>query len=331
MLASLVLVLAIAPGRDPWVWPFSRESIWNMPIGAAAVYVPAGLSPSKYASVDYERFYKLKANDPVRPIFAPSGWQTRWPGDRTKQVGSMPVPDDLMIPDARQGFTPNECSAFLMPNGRTVLQLEPTCRLERAGPIVGYPREPVDLYGDGRLGSHWGSGLSTLGGSIRLGELIGKSPIHHAIKINIWELNCYYSPSAKGFRWPADRNDNGAEKAYRGKNPSLQMGSLLALKPELTLAKLGIKTRIGEQLFRALQDYGAYISDASGWDDYDLCVEKGVVEEVKQQEGLDMSGSSGPYFDDLMKIIAALSIIDNNGPKSVGGGGKPRRPLAPPL
>src|SRR5712692_3119250 len=28
-------------GRDPLLWPFSRDSIWNLPIGASAVYVPA--------------------------------------------------------------------------------------------------------------------------------------------------------------------------------------------------------------------------------------------------------------------------------------------------
>ena len=32
------------PGqRDPWLWPFASNSIWNMPIGSEARYVPAGL------------------------------------------------------------------------------------------------------------------------------------------------------------------------------------------------------------------------------------------------------------------------------------------------
>src|SRR5216117_1819241 len=31
-------------GRDPLLWPFSRDSIWNLPIGASAVYVPANIN-----------------------------------------------------------------------------------------------------------------------------------------------------------------------------------------------------------------------------------------------------------------------------------------------
>src|SRR5213594_1738501 len=30
-------------GRDPLLWPFSRDSIWNLPIGASAVYVAANI------------------------------------------------------------------------------------------------------------------------------------------------------------------------------------------------------------------------------------------------------------------------------------------------
>ncbi len=27
--------------RDPYLWPFSQKSIWNMPVGSLAEYVPA--------------------------------------------------------------------------------------------------------------------------------------------------------------------------------------------------------------------------------------------------------------------------------------------------
>ena len=32
-----------AAGRDPLKWPFSRDSIWNLPIGSNARYVWAGI------------------------------------------------------------------------------------------------------------------------------------------------------------------------------------------------------------------------------------------------------------------------------------------------
>src|SRR5437879_13544756 len=43
-----------ASGRDPLLWPFSRDSIWNLPIGSAARYVSAGLRhASSLASVPH--------------------------------------------------------------------------------------------------------------------------------------------------------------------------------------------------------------------------------------------------------------------------------------
>ena len=60
-IASALLVVASAPrpssesqspiytittsagGRDPYTWPFSRDSIWNLPIGANAAYVPGNI------------------------------------------------------------------------------------------------------------------------------------------------------------------------------------------------------------------------------------------------------------------------------------------------
>jgi hypothetical protein len=39
----------------------------------------------------------------------------------------------------------------------------------------------------------------------------------------------------------------------------------------------------------------------------------------------------GPLYDDLLRVFQALHIVTNNGPESVGGGGTPRKPPAPPL
>jgi hypothetical protein len=38
-----------------------------------------------------------------------------------------------------------------------------------------------------------------------------------------------------------------------------------------------------------------------------------------------------PFFEDLVLIYQNLNVVINNGPDSVGGGGQPRRPLAPPI
>jgi hypothetical protein len=106
------------------------------------------------------------------------------------------------------------------------------------------------------------------------------------------------------------------------------MGTLLAIPPSLTPQKLGLSTKVGRLLFSALQDYGAYISDDSGWDAYDLCAEVGVIEEVRTRFGLELSSNSGTLYEDIQRLIQSLSIVDNNKPGNVGGGGKRRQPLA---
>ena len=41
-----------------------------------------------------------------------------------------------------------------------------------------------DIFGDGALGAHGGSGLSGFGGSVRAGELLpATGPIRHALKL----------------------------------------------------------------------------------------------------------------------------------------------------
>ena len=341
ILACCLLATALAAAdpteRDPWTWPYDNTSIWNMPIGSDARYVPANLPAAFATGSDDERHIRLTASDPVREIYPPSSWETRWPGDQTFPYREgvkwrMPVPNALIVPDAAPGSTPNECSSFLMPNGREVRQLEPTCRLQAGAHIVGWPQEPQDLYGQGILGSHYGSGLATLGGSIRLGELTSGTPLRHAIKLNVWGKYLYYDQTAQlGYRWPAESHDSYAPVSYLGANPSLRMGALLALPPNTTPTGLGLTTVVGRTLFAAMQDYGAYIVDDSGWDAHDLSCERGVIEEVRTRYGLELGSESGALHDDINRLVRALQIVDNNTPTTIGGGGTPRRPLAPPL
>lgn len=339
---ALALLYAAAsaaepPSRDAWRWPFASDSIWNTPIGAGAVYVAARLPRSGWCGVDVERHIRLSASDPVREVYPPSSWGTRWPGDtafphRNGEIWRMPVPDALIVPDAKPPSTPNACCAFLMPDGRTLRQLEPACRTVAGAHIVGWPSAPQDLYGAGILGTHWGSGLSTLGGSIRVGELTGADPIRHALKINIWGKRlCYDAATRRGWRWPADRHDGAAPTAYQGGIPALRMGALLALPPATSASTLGVTTAVGRKLVAAFQDYGAYVADDSGWDAYDLCCEIGVIEEVRRATGLELSAGGGALFAELQRIVQALAVVDNNAADRIGGGGAPRLPLAPAL
>ena len=302
-----------------------------MPVGSEAKFVPANLGAAKTIGIDHERLYRVASNAPVRPVFAPKGWETRAGG--TQRVGELPVDDSIVVPDARKFYTPNECAAFLMPDGRTVKQIAPLCRPEPGGPVFGYYFRPdEDLHGAGLTGGHGGSGLSALGGSIRLGELTNDAPIRHALKVDIFcQRYGYFGADRKGFRWPASRADGYAAKNYGGTNRAVVMGSLLALPPQVNEAALALQTPVGKKLFRALQDYGAYVVDDAAWDCHYLCAEFGVAGEVERAFGLKFDGQSKELLHDINALFAQLAVVDNNAPERIGGGGTPRVPLAPPL
>jgi len=316
--------------REAWSWPFSSTSIWNMPIGSDARYVAADLPASRVIGCDVEWHLRTTAEDSIVPVYAPSSWEQRWPGE--KKLGELRIPRALIIPDADPPHTPNACAAILMPDGRTLRQIEPACRPELAERIVGWLHsEDQDLYGEGIKGTHYGSGLSTLGGSIRQGELLSPQPLRHALKLNVWGQHLYYGREVPGYRWPADRADSYAAERYLGKNRSLVMGTLLALPPGVAPEDLRVESEVGLKIFHAFQDYGAYISDDTAWDAYDLCVERGVPEEVTDAYGYALSGETGMFVEEMKRMITALMIVDNNSPATIGGGGTPRRPLAPAL
>lgn len=319
--------------RDAWKQPFSKYSIWNMPVGSGAVLEKANLQRSYWLGVDKEYFVKAKADDPVVNVYSPSSWAKRLPGNEL--LGQIQVPDNFFVNDCEGSNTPNNCATILSPDGRTYYQLEPACRTpEYKDRIIGWLYSPQgqDLYGDGIGGSHYGSGLSSIGGTIRSGELTSNEPITHALKINVWaEKYLYYGEDVKGFIYPADRCDSYAATTYGGTNPKLTMGTLLAIPQGITPESLGINTEVGKKIFYALQNYGAYIVDDSAWDCYALSVENTVVDEVKEKYGISLAGDSGAYFEDIQKMIENLHIVTNNTKDSIGGGGTPVKPLAPDL
>ena len=320
--------------RDKYLQPFLATSIWNMPIGSDALYVEANIGKSKKATADEEYFFQLKDTYPYRAVYAPGAWgEGRCTGTKYMDI-HIPIPDNLIIPDAttKPFSTPNNASAFLLPDGRTLVQLSPLARCEQGGPVYGWRHENVDIYGEGIGGAHFGSGLSSIGGSIRKGELTNDKPIPHALKVVIWaEKYLFYDDRIRGYRWPATQADNYAAERYGGSNPALVQGSLLAILPETTKESLKLETPAGKKLFDALQNYGAYVVEDSSWDAHYFGVEKGVLEEFRQKYGYDFETRSGKFYNDFMKLFEALYIVDNNSRNSIGGGGTPRAELAPPI
>jgi hypothetical protein len=334
--------------RNPLIWPFAQNSIWNMPIGSKAVYVHARLEKATQAGMTIDEDYIVMQPDAqlVNIYENYAGW------DKTKNrceiqgtlLFSAPIPKTFLVdPATWDGLTPNAGLAVLMPDKRTIRQTQPFAFCDPLkGATSQYVFENQDIYGPGMYGAHGASGLSAIGGALRVGELTPTSgPIRHALKVNLYgRKNIYYDSKTKGYRWPAVKADGYAADNY-GKERVLplvsacRMGALLALPAKMNLDSLAFETQPARILAEAFQNYGAYLVDDTAWDVYAIVTEWGpngrFTDEFKKNWGFSMaqSNKNSPWSRDMDKIFLNLYVIDNNSSSSIGGGGIPRLPLAP--
>jgi hypothetical protein len=329
-----------------------------MPIGSNADYAVAGIKPANLIWAD-EDIIILTPAAPLVPVMEHNaGWNQeliRCESLTGRLLRKVPVPADFFTDPfpLYTGVTPNHACAILLSDYRTLYQSQPFHRCSGNGDsaVTQYDYPSLDIYGDGIAGAHGGSGLSSIGGTIRLGELVSGGNIPHALKLTIYCLeNCYYAlnePDGKpGYRWPASKSDDYADTAYHGSNQEVQMGSLLALSPSFDINDL--ETEPGRIIAHAMQDYGAYIADDAAWDCYYIATEWSpdgrVLNEFKSAWGYEFFqatpestnisnpvGNAGKWGKDMLSIFTNLMIVKNNTAASIGGGGVPIKPLAQEL
>jgi len=339
--------------RDPLKWPFANYSIWNLPIGQNAKYVFANIiKATQWGMTVDPDIIILTPNDPETDIYYNSD---AWSGkSRCNREGGLlfsgPMPANFVIPGAGNGNTPNYAGAILKKDGHTIVQGQPLARCTAGGVVTALVQYPsVDLYGDGIVGAHGGSGMSSIGGTIRLGELTPSSgPIRHALKINLNGPNYYGSGTPAGYRWPAVKADSCVPGCYTGHNTAVKMGTLMALNASVDITKMGFETEPGRRLAWTFQNYGSYIVDSTGWNVYALETEQSpdgdMTQEFEKSWGFSMTPQdrSDPFASDMDKIFLNLYAVDNwdattwkrvivsNGNEGAGGGA-PRQPWAPPF
>jgi len=318
-----------------------------MPIGSDAVYAAANITPPSNIAAD-EDVLILTPTAPLTPLATnAAAWQggvdrcnqSSYPNKSTSL--SLPIPTDFVLSNtsAGQAGTPNNSGAILGADGQTIYSPQPVQRCVAGGPLtyltnVLYPN--TNLYTDGIAGAHGGSGLSTLGGTIRMGELVPGSstiitgvaaPIRHALK---FEFNTgIFKKFTANYVWPATQGGGGGEGS----------GLLLALQPSFDFNSL--LTAPGRSIAWTLINYGAYIVDSTGWDAVGICTELSTTTtagttnraEVQFQTNwgyaFNQSGTSTDWGKDIATIMNNLQVVTNNGPSSIGGGGTPKQPLLP--
>ena len=179
---------AFPTSRDPYQWPFPWDSIWNMPLHNNAQYVPSGITGGTGYVYTDDDVIILTPGSPMTDVYtsyADWSWRNRCTAEGPL-ITRLPIPSSLVIP--HESGTPNMAAAVLQPDGQTIHQSQPFHRCTAGGYATSHYVYPEDniLTGDGIQGAHGGSGMSSLGGTIRMGELVPGGVIRHALKIGVY-------------------------------------------------------------------------------------------------------------------------------------------------
>ena len=355
--------------RDVYMWPYSNISIWNLPIGNGATYMPSGIAVTADTVVyaDPSMIF-LNVSEPVTNIYYNSaGWTGASrcdPTPPTTLVISTPFPSKFILTDTPQGNYP---AIFLQKDKVTLRQGQPLarCDLNRVptiGEVVDYTTSNGDnpsIYGPGFYGAHGGSGLSAFGGVLRFGELMPDAngvvhPVRHALQINLQASKYYYNtPSmtyANCFLWPAIKCDGSVFKTmYGGTNKYVSPGSLLAIDPSIDINKIGLASPAGLAVAWTLQNYGGYIVEDAVNDAISFATEQSIsgryIDQFYEGHGYTFENgylNENDFTRDFRMLFNKLSVVTNwnaasyatvaasNGALGVGGGA-PRQAWAPPL
>jgi hypothetical protein len=313
-------------------------------VGGAARLIPAGIAPARIHSFHlHDVILVMEPEAPEIDVFQnDSGWVSG--ADHCTIDGDLlfrvPVPDDFVVGNQGSG-TPNHYASFLLPDGVTLRETEPFYRCSPGGHgTAATPPRESDIRGDGLTGGTGASGVSALGGTLRLGELRpGGAPPRHALRLHLDAAENVAACDAptECHRWPATTANSYGPSTYGGAVPALRLGALLVLHRDQDIAALGLESEPGRQIAWTLRHFGAYVVNDAARSVYSFAGElspRGSFEEqLRQDWSLDTFPlpEDTPLARDMQRIFAALFVVDDNGPESIGGAGEPLTQTAPPL
>ncbi len=316
--------------RDPLLWPFSSTSIWNLPLHQDAInyLIPANINPVPSAGISAdENLLFLNAFAPLQEVMK-NGFGLEVCTDQGTLTDIQVPIDRAFSTDTSESNSPARKSSFLLPDQASIVQLSNTYICEPGGMVYANEIGPNgNVIGNGLLGGYVSSGMSNLGGTIRLGELDEPDDvIPHALKISLHASNIFYSESdsTPGYRWPAQKEDANASSLFGGANDELELGALLALQPDFDLSQLS--TAPAKIIARAFKEYGGYLVNYTLEEKYSIATEwspNGRVKEEFQNVwgfSLDSATADAPWVQDIEAIFSNLHVVSLNRIDSIGGG-----------
>lgn len=334
--------------------PFAPTSIWNTPLGTGATYSPSAVLPPPSVPMRADESPVLMdKTQPTVPYvhnnngFHPPPGQDRCSSTTTFSVNVPCNPNFLISCSATHNYESSllDSGGSLVYNGTAFAHgassgpITTTAQAAYSESLSGAGLGPSGAVVGGK-GGKGGSGLSTLGGIIRKGELLGSTPIKHALAINI-DLNDNASPTSdglggtagNGYIWPAIKKDG---YTYVGSSGYICPGSLLALKQSFNI-NASLTTAPARKIAYALQNFGGYVGNDTKDSAFSFCTEispdinTGVATSVDVDEwnanfpGIGAfdtgASSSSAWAQDCLTIIANLFAVTNNTPSTIGGPG----------
>lgn len=322
--------------RSPVLWPFSVDSIWNLPVATTA------------------RFEK-STDTMTAALLGASG--TPWMNSEQYSHPVTQASDSDPLATVTDFYEPTRSGIFRVPANATIAGggdqhmhiVDPlqvwvhecfgTTRNSPTSYTVGR-HEASNLYGPGAgpIGGTRAYGGSAIGGLIRKWEVDPTHPaytgeIRHALAIALGNNQLYYNSvgsavgqdqygwgASRGYVWPATEQDYDSPYTYFGVIP---MGSFCAIPSWVNVEALPLSAA-GKMVARAMQRYGVYVTDRSAA--FTMYVEPGTP-----------TSWLYPARDNIAVLRAQLRIVTNSGKGTPGGGvwlgddSNRVAPLAPPL
>lgn len=320
--------------RDATLQPFRSNSVWNLPIGQGATYADTtDLATRDFLATTFNgATITAWANwnqysHPITFAATTDPWATVTDYNDSGRNGAYYVPATAAIADGS-----DKHMHVINPQRTYIDEAWATTRQSPTAYRVGR-HHTIDLYGSG-LGPRNGVrayGGSAVGGLIRAWETTATHPsytgkIQHALALAVDRRQLYYSGgssgydasgygTAKGYVWPATEQDWGSESNYKGRVP---MGAYFAIPPSVDINAQGL-TAEGKMVAQALQDFGAYVTDAT----------VGAV--TFYVEPTAPSAFAANLRKDAAKLRSLLRRVTNNSAVTPNGPGERRVPMLPNL
>ncbi|HVZ04317.1 hypothetical protein [Hyphomicrobium sp.] len=273
--------------------PFSSSSSWNTPIGDSATY--SDIKWPAFTGYNYsvapEAYYTAKPTDPVVAVKVPAGWG--YPGGTV----------NVHIPAGATGTADNPDHSIVIVDGTTAYnfwQFDRTSATTATAEAMG----KADIV----TGTGWGSsspflsaGISAAG-SNQLAGLVTAADINAGTINHALALQVEFSLAKAGHIGQAISGDGSSSSGL------FQEGQHLAI-PKDVVMPAGLSP-IGQEIFHALQNYGAFVVDVAG----------GTTNILAQENALTDAQSNALWQHDLGAITPLLEILKSAGAATASGG-----------